>query len=180
MTIGDHHQSHLSVPPEANLQDLTKHITKDEEYPAARGGFGEVWKCTYHMDQGQVKVRLRSLVHHVTKTRQVAVKALMVYSADQVGEAKEKKIKVHDSIKVCIDYLCQILQRIRRELRICALLYHKNILPVYGWTSGFGPFIAIVSPWAENGNLMTYMEHSGETLTVIRRFQIVNLPLYYI
>jgi len=25
---------------------------------------------------------------------------------------------------------------------------------------------------------MTYMEHSGETLTAIRRFQIVNPPLY--
>ncbi|KAG1735013.1 kinase-like domain-containing protein, partial [Suillus lakei] len=42
---------------------------------------------------------------------------------------------------------------IRRELRICANLKHKNILPVYGYTYGFGPFIAIVSPWAENGNL---------------------------
>jgi len=109
MTIVDHHQSHLSAPPETNLQDLTKYITKDEEYPAARGGFGEVWKCTYHMDQGRVKVRLRSFVHHVTKTQQVAVKALMVYSTDQVGEAKEKKIKVPDSIKVCIDYLYQTL-----------------------------------------------------------------------
>ncbi|KAJ8589062.1 kinase-like protein [Rhizopogon salebrosus TDB-379] len=81
----------------------------------------------------------------------------MVYSSDQTGDAKEKKIK-----------------RIRRELKTCALLEHRNILPVYGWTSGFGPFIAIVSPWAENGNLMTYMEHSGATLTVVRRFQILK------
>jgi len=51
--------------------------------------------------------------NHVTKTQQVAVKALMVYSADQVGEAKEKKIKVRDSIKVCIDYLCQALSLYR-------------------------------------------------------------------
>jgi serine/threonine protein kinase len=66
------------------------------------------------------------------------------------------------------------LQRIRRELRTCARLKHRNILPVYGWTSGFGPFIAIVSPWAENGNLMTYMERSGATLTIVRRFQLVG------
>ncbi|KAG2116790.1 kinase-like domain-containing protein [Suillus clintonianus] len=45
-------------------------------------------------------------------------------------------------------------QRITRELRICANLKHKNILPVYGYTYNFSPFIALVSPWAENGNLM--------------------------
>jgi hypothetical protein len=40
---------------------------------------------------------------------QVAVKALMVYSTDQTGDAKEKKIKVSDSIKVCSHYLRQML-----------------------------------------------------------------------
>jgi serine/threonine protein kinase len=111
---------------------------------------------------------------------QVAVKALIVYSTDQAGEAKEKKIKVRHSMQVCDLLYTATLQRIRRELRTCALLKHRNILPVYGWTSAFGPFIAIVSPWAENGNLVTYMEHFGATLTVIRRFQIVSLPLYCI
>jgi len=132
--------SNLSMPPEAMLQDLTEYITKDEEYPAARGGFGEIWKCTYQSDQRLMKV---------------AVKALMVYSADQFGEAKEKKIK-----------------RIWRELRICARLQHKNILPICGYTFGFGPLVAIVNPWAENGNLTAYLEHSGAALTVVRRFQI--------
>ncbi|KAJ8591392.1 kinase-like protein [Rhizopogon salebrosus TDB-379] len=140
--IDPHENVQSSVPPEVMLQDLTKNITKDEEYPAARGGFGEIWKCTCRTDQGLIKV---------------AVKALMVYSTDQTGEAKEKKIK-----------------RIRRELRTCARLEHKNILPVYGYTFGFGPFIAIVSPWAEKGNLMTYLEHEGTMLTVVRRFQILR------
>ncbi|KAG1755340.1 kinase-like domain-containing protein [Suillus lakei] len=66
----------------------------------------------------------------------------------------------------------------QRELRICASLKHANILPVYGYTSGFGPFIAIVSPWAENGNLTAYLEHEGATLTLIRRFQIVITTIY--
>ncbi|KAG2119339.1 kinase-like domain-containing protein [Suillus clintonianus] len=65
-------------------------------------------------------------------------------------------------------------QRITRELKICANLKHKNILPVYGYTYGFGPIIALVSPWAENGNLMVYLEHVGANLTVIRRFQILR------
>ncbi|KAG0703895.1 kinase-like protein, partial [Suillus ampliporus] len=65
-------------------------------------------------------------------------------------------------------------QRIQRELRICASLKHENILPVYGYTSGFGPFLALVSPWAENGNLTTYLEREGATLTLVRRFQILR------
>ncbi|KAG0703877.1 kinase-like protein [Suillus ampliporus] len=65
-------------------------------------------------------------------------------------------------------------QRIQRELRICAALKHANILPVYGYTSGFGPFIAIVSPWAENGNLTAYLNNEGAALTLIRRFQMLR------
>ncbi|KAG1756945.1 kinase-like domain-containing protein, partial [Suillus occidentalis] len=124
------------------LPDLSEHITKDEDYPVTRGGFGEIWKCTFHVDRRTVKV---------------AVKALQVYAADQLGAAKAKKIK-----------------RIKRELRICANLKHANILPVYGYTRGFGPFIAIVSPWAENGNLLDYLEFEGAALTLVRRFEILR------
>ncbi|KAG1755341.1 hypothetical protein EDB19DRAFT_1660524 [Suillus lakei] len=69
-------------PPETMLQNLTRYITKDEDYPVARGGFGEIWKCTYHMDLQPIKV---------------AVKSLQVYAADQLGPAKKKKIQVSDS-----------------------------------------------------------------------------------
>ncbi|KAG1888535.1 kinase-like domain-containing protein [Suillus subluteus] len=123
----------------AVLHDLTRYITKDEEYPAASGGFGEIWKCTYKTDEISIKV---------------AVKSLRVYAADQ---GKEKKN-----------------ERIQRELGICASLKHVNVLPVYGYTSGFSPFIAIVSRWAENGDLTAYLEREGKTLTVVRRFQILR------
>jgi len=43
---------------EAMLQDLTEYIIKDEAYPVARGGFGEMWKCTYKTRQRPIKVRL--------------------------------------------------------------------------------------------------------------------------
>ncbi|KAG2143612.1 kinase-like domain-containing protein [Suillus clintonianus] len=61
-----------------------------------------------------------------------------------------------------------------REFRICANLKHQNILPVYGYTNGFGPYIALVSPWAENGNLTAYLERMGADLTVLRRFEILR------
>ncbi|KAG1794679.1 kinase-like domain-containing protein [Suillus plorans] len=131
-----------ALPPEATLKDLTKHIIKDGNYPVARGGFGEIWKSTLHIDDSSVKV---------------AVKALQVYAEDELKAAKRKKIK-----------------RIKRELRICANLKHANILPVFGYTHGFGPFPAIVSPWAENGNLTVYLEREGETLTLVQRFQLLR------
>jgi hypothetical protein len=57
----------------------------------------------------------------------------------------------------------------------CATLKHRNILPVFGYTYGFGLLMAIVCPWAENGNLTTYLEREGAALTVVRRFKIVHL-----
>ncbi|KAG2042014.1 kinase-like domain-containing protein [Suillus americanus] len=139
-----------NLPLGVTLRDLSKYITKDGDYPVARGGFGEIWKCTFHMDRRSVKV---------------AVKALQVYAADQLGAAKTKKIKASPSTKGC---------RIKHELKICAKLKHANILPVYGYTYGFGPFLAIVSPWAENGSLSDYLEVEGAALTLVRRFRILR------
>ncbi|KAJ8583002.1 kinase-like protein [Rhizopogon salebrosus TDB-379] len=86
---------------------------------------------------------------------QVAVKSPLVYASDSLMEKK--------------------IQRIQRELRICARLKHPNILPVYGYTFGFSPLMAIVSPWAESGNLIDYMgREDSATLTVVRRFQILK------
>jgi hypothetical protein len=85
-----------NLPPEATLQDLSKCIIKDGEYPVARGGFGEIWKCTYYIDRSSVKVCLLPFVcPSVEKSiiLQVAVKALQVYADDQLGAAKMKKIK---------------------------------------------------------------------------------------
>jgi serine/threonine protein kinase len=105
------------------------------------------------------------------------VKALQVYATDQLGPGKAKKIKVSFLTRDCSFSLrVATSQRIKRELRICAKLKHANTLPVYGYTHGFGPFIAIVSPWAENGNLTDYLEREGAALTLVRRFEIVSPP----
>jgi len=55
---------------------------------------------------------------------------------------------------------------------------HRNILPVYGYTYGFGILVAIVSHWAENGNLMTYLENEDTTLNVVSRFHLVSIFSY--
>jgi len=111
--------------------------------------------------------------------QQVAVKSLLVYASDEDGEEMKKKSKVSALMKVQCYYLSLtlLLQRIRRELKICAGVRHSNILPVLGHTSGFGPFVAIVSPWAENGNLTTYLEREDANVHVVRRFHMVSLGL---
>jgi len=50
-------QSRLLAPTGAILRDLTTSITKGGSHPVARGGFGEIWKCTYQTDQGPINVR---------------------------------------------------------------------------------------------------------------------------
>ena len=72
--------------------------------------------------------------------------------------------------------VCFYSQRIGRELQTCARLQHENILPLFGYTYGFGLLMAMVCPWAENGNLTTFLEREGSTLSVVRRFKIVSLP----
>ncbi|KAG2046582.1 kinase-like protein [Suillus hirtellus] len=64
--------------------------------------------------------------------------------------------------------------RIKRELGIRAALNHANIVPIYGYTYGFGPFPAIVSRCAEEGNLSDYLKREGAALTLLRKFQILR------
>ncbi|KAJ8585674.1 kinase-like protein [Rhizopogon salebrosus TDB-379] len=87
----------------------------------------------------------------------VAVKSLLVYTSDEVDGMMKKKS-----------------ERILRELKTCARLNHPNILSVHGYTTDFGPFVAIVSPWAGNGNLTVYLEKEDVNLLIIRRFQILR------
>ena len=57
-------QSYTIDEPEVMLQDLTKYITKTENYPFARGGFADVWKCIYQTDEGKINVGLHYLSIH--------------------------------------------------------------------------------------------------------------------
>jgi hypothetical protein len=38
-------------------------ITKVGDYPVARGGFGEIWKCIYQTDRGPINVRFWRLLY---------------------------------------------------------------------------------------------------------------------
>ncbi|KIJ09989.1 hypothetical protein PAXINDRAFT_86694, partial [Paxillus involutus ATCC 200175] len=65
--------------------------------------------------------------------------------------------------------------RVRREMRIWMNLDHINILPFLGTTMGFGRFLAMVSPWLENGTLTSYLERRGDSLTTMQRLALVGI-----
>jgi hypothetical protein len=94
--------------PEAMLQDLSEYITTDEKYPVARGGFGDIWKCTLRTDGRSAKVRLQCCFSISLKLiiGQVAVKAFRAYAADQLGAAETKQIKVSFLTQYCVFSLC--------------------------------------------------------------------------
>ncbi|KAG2344396.1 kinase-like protein [Suillus weaverae] len=84
----------------------------------------------------------------------VAVKAIRSYFSDENDRIKKDR-------------------RLRRELIIWGRLIHGNILPLYGVALGFGPFTAMVSPWAKNGSLTTYLE-SHRDLLIPDRFKLLS------
>ncbi|KAG1763623.1 kinase-like domain-containing protein [Suillus occidentalis] len=84
----------------------------------------------------------------------VAVKAIRSHFYDENDRVKKDK-------------------RLRRELIMWQKLIHDNILPLYGVAFGFGPFTAMVSPWAKNGSLTTYLE-SHRDLLVPDRFKLLS------
>ncbi|KAG2049076.1 kinase-like protein [Suillus hirtellus] len=84
----------------------------------------------------------------------VAVKAIRSYFIDENDRIKKDK-------------------RLRRELIIWQKLIHDNILPLYGVALGFGPFTAMVCPWAKNGSLIMYLE-SHRDLLIAERFKLLS------
>lgn len=71
-------------------------------------------------------------------------------------------------------------QRLRREIQVWKRLDHVNIAPLLGTTGYFGAsdhdaisLTGMVSPWMENGNLITFME--TRNLSIMDRLQIVGI-----
>lgn len=158
------------------FNDLTQYLRKQSNYPIAHGGFGDIWKCslpdevrrcwlsTYSLQS----LTCRNLLHR----QNVAVKAIRSYFIDENDRIKKDKASTFVLRK--INTWCWFHQRLRRELIIWQKLIHDNILPLYGVALGFGPFTAMVCPWAKNGSLIMYLE-SHRDLLIAERFKLVSL-----
>ncbi|KAG8214299.1 kinase-like domain-containing protein [Butyriboletus roseoflavus] len=93
--------------------------------------------------------------HHPFGSKPVAVKALRLFARESVGTHR------------------QISLEIRRELEIWRRLDHPNVLPFLGITTGFSPFIALVSDWMPNGTLRQFLLQNDATMTIEFRLQLL-------
>jgi len=130
------------------IPDLTGQIYREGDYPIASGGFGDVWRCRWNLpitsSRGSTVINLDNL--------QVAVKTIRTF---------------HD-----ID--TRFIKRLRREVKIWARLHHEHILPLLGLVRDFGSVPGLVSPWMDNGTLVSFLQLSN-ALTRYERFRLVSI-----
>ncbi|KAG1750867.1 kinase-like domain-containing protein [Suillus lakei] len=70
--------------------------------------------------------------------------------------------------------LIKLSQVFRRELGIWKRLRHSNILKFMGTTSDFGPSVALVAPWINNGTLTSFLNQNNKTLKLRDRLLLLR------
>ncbi|KAG1744290.1 kinase-like domain-containing protein [Suillus lakei] len=65
-------------------------------------------------------------------------------------------------------------RRVRRELKVWGRLKHDSILPLWGVATDFGPYPAMICPWADNGALTGYLERQESVLSSAEKFSLLN------
>ncbi|KAL4065122.1 kinase-like domain-containing protein [Scleroderma citrinum] len=113
--------------------DLTRFIHDKGRWATSTGGFSDVWKCVLYTG-GDSRRR-----------EQVAVKSIRLPATDHSEQDINK-----------------IIHRFRGQINMWVRLRtHKHVLPLYGLVNNFGPLPSLVSPWAENGTLNSYLRRQA-------------------
>ncbi|KAI9572061.1 kinase-like protein [Boletus coccyginus] len=63
-------------------------------------------------------------------------------------------------------------KKLRRELRVWGRLRHRNVVPLLGVVSGFGPLPSTVSPWLRNGSLSHYL--AGHQMSMPQKHRLLG------
>jgi WD40 repeat protein len=98
-------------------------------------------------------------------TVRVAVKAIRAFESDDNIAIRQKAKRVH------------------RELKVWGRLKHGCILPLWGVASNFGPYPAMICPWADTGALTGFLERQHNMLSFENRFSLlidIALGLQYL
>ncbi|KAG1747987.1 kinase-like domain-containing protein [Suillus paluster] len=91
-----------------------------------------------------------------SETVQVAVKTIRAFESDDEVLIRKKT------------------KRVRRELTVWGRLKHISIVPLWGVANNFGPYPAMICPWAENGTLTNFLECQKDKLLYQDRFSLLN------
>ncbi|KAF8123455.1 kinase-like domain-containing protein [Boletus edulis] len=127
------------------LADLTKQVSRESAIHIAGGAFGDVYKCRRHSSGSSSLVAVKS----------------PRYFASEDPEKNQRKLELNNKI-------------LRRELGLLRRLEHSNIIPLLGVTYGFGPILAAILPWMENGTLHSFLKNKGQTLSIVERLNLVH------
>ncbi|KAF8550643.1 kinase-like protein [Imleria badia] len=144
------------------------HITRDGEFPVAAGGCADIYKGTLvGVSQTPIKV------HTCWSFEKTSEIPLGRNKSDQGvfrrrHPFQENKSTYGTFLSCHLASDTGISQRLRREVKVWMKLNHPNVLSLFGTTSGFGPFPAMVCPWLENGTLTSYLERCGADLKIVQ------------
>ncbi|KAG1901162.1 kinase-like domain-containing protein [Suillus fuscotomentosus] len=67
-----------------------------------------------------------------------------------------------------------LTQRLLGDFHARRQLHHENLLPLLGFSHGFGLLPAMVSPWIHNSSLTTYLERHFTELTIEQKLRILR------
>jgi serine/threonine protein kinase len=63
---------------------------------------------------------------------------------------------------------------VRHELKVWGRLKHHSILLLWGVVNDFGPYPAMICPWADNGALTGFLERQQDKLSSLDKFSLLN------
>jgi serine/threonine protein kinase len=89
-----------------------------------------------------------------TTSRQVAVKSLRIENCGNIMESKGQELLLRANAWM--------------------ILQHDNILTPIGFADGFGPLPSIVYDWMPGGTLTSYLEENFDSLSVLRKFYLIE------
>lgn len=160
--------------------DFTGQITLIGGCAVAGGGYSDVWRAilnTRKDGRGQeVKVRYLLLSRYHSDEISFVLGRSQGDSISLWGCRKRNYTQAGETslFDIILSLTSFYLQRLAREMDVWKQLKHPNILPLYGTTSGFGPYDSLVCPWMENGSASRYMEKWGDIMSMTDRLQLVS------
>ena len=130
---------------------INEDFKTQEDIPFATRGYTDLWK-------------------RVWNGRKVAVKALRFSPDDDRSKTTKVTVFFIDRSLGILGGLTYHLQRFCKEVLLWKRLNHPNVLPFCGVLMNQNQF-CMVSPWMENGNVLSYTRKSPEA----NRLRLVRL-----
>ncbi|KIM28296.1 hypothetical protein M408DRAFT_23997 [Serendipita vermifera MAFF 305830] len=96
------------------------------------------------------------------------------YSSVHLGYVKGFSSPIAIKIIKAIGDYDTVKRKLLREVTVWSTANHRNIYPFYGSANdrAFGPFGALISPWARNGDAGKLMSERGQNLIVAKRVEL--------